>query len=252
VTAVEIVLVAVIVAGGSMIQTAIGFAFGMFSIPLLLLVGLEPFEAIALVASCVVIQSGSCLRGAWREVDWPTAWLMVGLIVLMQPLGVAALGMLHEGASPAVVRQVFGGIIAGAVVVQWWFSPAHRARVGMGWTVAAGVVSGFMSGLSGMGGPPIVLWVMAHDWTSLRSRATFWAIFTLTTPANIVYQTLRFGEAAMWAAALGLAMLPVLLVGTVPGHAIGVRLPKVMLRRVALGLLLVLAGYMVAAPLVGG
>jgi uncharacterized membrane protein YfcA len=100
-----------------------------------------------------------------------------------------------------------------------------------------------------MAGPPIVLWAMTHEWSSQRTRATLWAIFLIKTPLIIFFLYQRFGPVVLQSALLALAMVPAVLLGTIPGIWIGNRLPKRWLRRLALALIVLLGLYMVAEPL---
>ena len=101
-----------------------------------------------------------------------------------------------------------------------------------------------------MGGPPLVLWVTAHDWTSKRMRGTLFTLFFLTTPAQLYFFAHRFGHELWQTAGLGLGLFPVVLLGTLPGLWIGSRFSSEVLRKLAFGLLAVIAIYAIVQPLV--
>ena len=64
------ILMALVLAGGGALQSAAGFGSALFSVTLLLLLGLAPYEAIPIVTVATTVQG---LTGVWhhrREVPW--------------------------------------------------------------------------------------------------------------------------------------------------------------------------------------
>jgi uncharacterized membrane protein YfcA len=90
---------------------------------------------------------------------------------------------------------------------------------------------------------------MTHRWTSQRTRVTLWALFLAMTPIGLLFLYQRFGWIVLQSAAVAVIMAPAVLLGTLPGIWIGNRIPKPLLRRLAIGLLILLALYMVSRPL---
>jgi len=241
---------ALILAGGGALQSAAGFGYGLFSVTLLLLLGLAPYEAIPLVTVATAVQG---IVGVWhhrREVPWPLVGGCSLLVLAMIPVGVFLLGRITL-LSEAQVRQVFGVIVLLIVLFYALWRPHPRERIHPAWTVAAMLGGGLLAGLCGMAGPPIVLWAMTHQWSSQRTRATLWALFLGMAPMGLFFLYQRFGPAVLHAALLSLLMTPAVLLGAIPGIWVGNRIPKPVLRRLAIVLLLVLAGYMTIRPLLG-
>lgn len=244
-------VVALILAAGGALQSAAGFGYALLSVTLLLLWGLTPYQAISIVTMATTIQS---MTGVWHhrhDVPWRLVMLSTCLVLLTIPIGVFLLGQLTM-LDPSQVRQVFGGVLIVVVVVYAIWQPQPRARVHPGWTATAMLSGGFLGGLCGMAGPPIVLWAISHEWSSRRIRATLWAIFLLKTPLIIAFLYHRFGDVVLRSAGLALCMVPAVLLGTYPGIWVGNRIPKHALRRIAFTLLVLLGAYMIAEPLVFG
>ena len=246
----QLILIGLVLMVGSAIQSAAGFGFGLFAIPLLLLVDFASYEAIAIVGACAMVQCG---LGAWklrRYPHWRSLWPLVPFVVIMQPIG-AMLQKILNDQGPALVKQVFGGVLLTVLASQWLLKPKPREKVAYGWGVFAMTCSGLLSGLTGTSGPPVVLWAMAHDWTTQRIRASMFAIFMAIIPINLVFQSLEFGTDVIKAAGIGLAYAPVVWLGVIPGLWLGNQLSQKAIRRVAFSLLFVIAAYMVAEPVIG-
>lgn len=244
----QIIFVALAVAVGTLVQTSVGFGAGLFAIPIMVWAGVELFEAIGAILVVVLVQTG---WGCWRyraDVPWRATWQLLWLRLITMPLGVWLLGTYLQTWDQGRIKQLLGAVLLTVLIVQWALRVRPRPSVHWGWTAAAGGSSGLMAGVVGMGGPPVVLWVMAHDWPSRRSRAFLWATFLQLLPIQLGLMLLQFGEAAAWSFAMGLASLPAALLGGVVGMRIGAALSREWLRRVALGLLAVIALASVAAP----
>jgi len=176
-----LIAIAGALAMGSVIQSASGFGFSLFTVPLLILLGCRSYEAIVMVS---VAASFNAIGGVYllrNHMHWPRVLAMIAIACCAQPFGVAVLGVLAEQ-DRETVRRVFGAIVLLAVVLQAALRVRPRERLPVWIMVVALLASGFLGGLAGMSGPPVVLWVMAHRWSNPESRATLWAFFGGTTP----------------------------------------------------------------------
>jgi uncharacterized membrane protein YfcA len=100
-----------------------------------------------------------------------------------------------------------------------------------------------------MGGPPLVLWVMAQPWSSEKSRAFLFLMFlsSLIPHALLLYYT--FGERIGNAVAVALISTPWIIAGTWLGLYLGAHLPKHRLRPLVYVVLIVTAAVAMASPL---
>jgi uncharacterized membrane protein YfcA len=232
---------------GSTLQSAAGFGFGLFTIPLLIMLGCRSYEAIVMISVAVGAHTLVGVIVLRRHVRWKRILVMIALACVAQPAGVAVLGVLAEQ-NRDTVRRVFGAIVLLAVLLQVGLRVKPRERVHPTFMVGAMLASGFMGGLSGMGGPPAVLWVMAHRWSNPESRATLWAFFGGTTPVQLALLWREFGPPVVDATGLGLAFIPVTLVGLLPGLWIGHRISKPRLRTISTIILAAIALYALLSP----
>lgn len=244
-----ILVVGLVVIFGGALQSAAGFGFGIFAIPLLILLGMAPYEAIAAISVCGGVQTLVGLYSLRREIQWRLVILVTCLAGVMVPIGVWTLELIILHISEGRIRQIFGFIILGAVAIQWFGHVQPRDRLHWGWMAGVFPLSGFMCGVSGMGGPPVVMWVMAHTWSSRRSRAMIWAYFTALTPISQLFLYREFGMEAVKAAGVGLAVSPIMLLGVIPGLRLGRKISKPALRITSYVILLMLSIYAICQPL---
>ncbi|MBI1368427.1 MAG: TSUP family transporter [Planctomycetes bacterium] len=245
---VQVILIALIIASGAALQSAVGFGFGLFATPLLLFIGLPAPQAVPTTAIVALVQTGVAAWKLRHEVQWRLAVALALVAMTMQPVGAWLLSVLVSY-GPSVVQQVISAIVLGAVLVQAWVRPHPSPKLHIAWGIAAMIAAGLMHGLCGMSGPPVVLWVMAHDWSSRKSRAMMFAIFFMLIPPNLLNYYLRFGMPAVHAALIGGLFFPVVLLGMIPGMWIGHHLPKPRLKQIAFAILILIAAAGMLAPL---
>jgi len=132
----QIIIICLVLAMASGLQTVAGFGFGMFAIPLMMLVGdLDSFEAIAIATICVITQTGLAAYHLRRHIDWRIVGAMVGLAGITVPLGVLIQHKLVV-LDKDVVGQVFGGLILLALIARhvWKIEPKPPCtRYGCSW-----------------------------------------------------------------------------------------------------------------------
>jgi uncharacterized membrane protein YfcA len=242
------VAIVVVLMLGSVLQGAAGFGLGMFAIPILILLGCRPYEAIVYCALAAGLQS---IVGLWwhrAHVPWRQCLVMIALAAIGVPFGVLLLERV-SALEPARVRQVFGGVILAALLVKLLLRVRPRDRLHPAWLVVAMVLSGFMAGLAGMGGPPAVLWVMAHRWSGERSRVTLWALFAGLTPIQLFFLERQFGDPVIAALGTGAILAPLTILGIVGGLRLGVAIPKPRLRQLSYIILFLISGYAIVQPM---
>jgi hypothetical protein len=100
-----------------------------------------------------------------------------------------------------------------------------------------------------MGGPPLVLWLNAHDWSTQRIRALLATLFLLLVPWQLAVYYLRFGAPILHMMALAAAYMPLVVLGGWSGNVCGDRLPRRQLRSLSYALLLAIAMFSILEPL---
>ncbi len=232
----DIVAAAVILTLASMLQSIVGFGYALFATPLLVWIGLPLPSVITLVATCSLLQALAGVRNLRAAVPWRLSLTATGVRLAGLIIGLFMLKRLVV-LDKDQVRAVIGVILCGLVAVQllWRTHPVRKLHPG--WTGLAFTGSGILSGLCGMGGPPLVLWAMAHDWPTQKIRGFLFATFATTIPIQIALLALTFGTPILWYAAIGIALLPLGYAGSALGLPVGNRFAGPVLRHVAYAVL---------------
>jgi uncharacterized membrane protein YfcA len=125
---------------------------------------------------------------------------------------------------------------------------APRERLPFIWDLLAFALSGVMLGMIAMGGPPVVLWLMAHDWGARKTRAFMAALFLLAAPVQVALLWWKLGAEVADAFLCGLGMSPLVVAGSLLGIRLGNRLDRQRLRRAILLFLFLTALVSLASP----
>ncbi len=242
--------IAIAVALGAFIQGSVGFAFGLFAIPCVVLCGLPLEQAISLVLTLVLVQTATA---AWRyrsDIPWPDVWLLTVYRLVTIPLGVWLLAILKQRCAPDRIKQFVGCMIFVALAFQLSArrSPGLRRHAGL-WGAVAGMTSGLFAGLVGMGGPPLVLWLNAHDWSTQRVRSLLAILFLLMVPWQLTIVYLRFGDPILRVMVLALVYMPVVAISGWLGNLCGDRVPRSRLKVISYVLLVWIAVFSIFGPM---
>jgi len=188
-----------------------GFGFGLAAVPLLS-IALPPAEVVPFVVVLQVVVGLGGLRNTWAHCDWRSIRRLLPGLLLGIPIGIAALGVLP--ANP--VRLTIGLIVAASVLLLWRGArlPPRPSR----WlTGSVGLLSGVVSGLASMGGPPIVVYLLALGHAPMVVRATSMVFFMLSGMTSMVPMTITGlidRQTLVWTA----VSAPVLFLGTWIGN----------------------------------
>jgi hypothetical protein len=184
-----------------------GFGFGIAAVPMLSL-ALPPTQAVPFVVVLQVLVGVAGFRGAWHECDWRAVRGLVPGLIVGIPIGLMVLTLF----APNTVRLAIGLVIAASVVVLWRGArlPPQPSR---GITLLVGLMSGTISGLASMGGPPIVVYLLALGHGAAVVRSTSIIYFMLSSLLSLLAMSahgLLDRQILIWAA----ASVPVLFAGS--------------------------------------
>ena len=195
---VAILIVLTGVFAASVLRGFTGFGFGLAAVPLLSL-ALEPAQVVPFVVVLQMVVGAGGLRDAWRQCDWRAIRGLAPGLLLGIPLGLLVLTAFQ----PNTVRLAIGLIIAASVALLWRGArlPPAPSRILTG---GVGLLSGVISGLASMGGPPVVVYLLAlgHGAAVVRSTSIiYFMVSGLTSAVAMSARGLIDQEILIWAAA---------------------------------------------------
>jgi hypothetical protein len=226
------------------LQAANGFGFAVLAVPLFLLFA-EPGPAVQLVVIVTLALSAVVLPGMGREVD-SRLLVRLGLGGLAGlPLGLLA----FRYADPIAVRAVIGVTIlafAGVIVAMRLRRQPIAVAMRPGRDLATGMVSGIATALTGMSGPPVLIYLMLAGMPPRIVRATLFAFFAACYAATLAAYIATIGvPRATWLGAASL--IPFAWAGGLIGRRVGDRLGVEAATVLALIVLIATGLYTVAA-----
>lgn len=234
-------LTALILLAGGALQSTVGFAYGLFAIPLLIWIDIPVYEVLALILVSTFVQSLVGCRALREHLPWRNGIIATVIRIVFTIGGVFILHyMVNENQD--LISAVVGGILICSVLLLWKMPKRKTDHVqnGLLYTFIA-PVSGVLSGVIGMGGPPLLLWAMSQPWSPQRIRAFMFLIMSTGAPAQLLILVAAFGLEVLWGAALGALCIPVVFIGSHLGITFGNKLSKRQLS-VAVYLLLLVLG----------
>lgn len=221
---------------------------GIVSIPLLVFAGIELPVAVGVCLVNVFVQSSINCWGHRSELPWRDAVEIVGLRLIGMPFGIYGLRLISDSGQD-LTRQLLGVGLLLVLLVQQRSEAASMAWItSRPSTFLVGVSSGFLAGLIGMGGPPLVIWTMAQGWPTLRQRGFLWSSFLLMVPLQLLMMAIAFGREWMQQVAIGLLVIPVVVMMAWWGAKWGGRLSRQRLRVAMQFFLLLIACRLIAEP----
>lgn len=232
------------VLAASVLRGFTGFGFGLAAVPLLSL-ALPPAEVVPLVVTLQVVIGLAGLRPATRQCDWRAVGLLTPGLVIGIPIGLLILTELP----PNPVRLAIGIVIALSVwlIYRGIRLPPQPSRL---LSFAVGLASGVVSGLASMGGPPVIVFMLALGHSPARMRSTAIVYFMLAGCLSFVPMAVRgliTQDVLIWT----VASLPVLFIGSRLGTWAFYKAHARHHRTVALVTLSALAVMLIARALLG-
>ena len=200
-TVAEAVLAALIFGAGAAVQGAVGFGANLVAAPLLVLLSQGFVPGPVIVASGVL--NGLLARRSGRGAVDPTVNIAIG----GQVAGSVAAGAVIATLPAEALSIVFAVLVLVAVTVSINGRRLAPTRPNL---AGAGLVSGFMGTISGIGGPPIALAYLGLDGPALRATlARYFLVGNLVAIPTLVV-----------AGSLGVDDIPECLV-LIPGSVLG-------------------------------
>jgi uncharacterized protein len=228
------------VALGAVAQRVAGIGFGLVAAPALMLAE-GPERGVPLVLALNLVVNVLALPSAWPDVDVRRSLTLALPALAVAPLGAWSVTVLP----PGPLQVVTGGLVLcglAAVVC----TRAVSFPTGAAGLTSAGLVSGYMNVVAGVGGPAVAVYAAAVDWPPRRFVASMQFFFGIVNAGSLVALggPVVAGARSAW-------LLIALLVGLAAGHVLAPRIDERWVRVAALGIAAVGAAATVLTGVAG-
>ena len=240
-------LFVLIVSLGMFAQSATGFGGALLMMPLMLWAGYGIPEGQAAILVSTFPQTVWGFYQFRESVTYRELVLPATLRLVALPVGVATLWMIDQFPK-GMIQQAIGLLVIIFIIAFAVVRPRPHVKLHRGWTWLAFLSSGFFQGCTGTGGPMMVFWVQAHDWSTKRTRAFLFMMYFVTTiPAwGLLYYC--FPSRVLGPSIAAILSVPLLLLSTALGLRVGTWLGRSRLKRATIALLMIVGIASVASP----
>ena len=205
---------------------------------------LSPQQIVPAAMLLEILASLTLLRSVWRDVAWHWIGPLLAGYAVAVPLGVWCLATLPEAPLRAAVSVLI--LSAALIMIRGWH-PQWRDTIAL--RLGTGLGSGFLSGLSSIGGIFAATMLFTTSLPAVRLRATLITLFFVSAWYGLGWtwqQGLANGVTILWVAWLLLPMLA----GIAIGRRFFARTADAQFRRTVLTVLAAIAGLGLVRALV--
>ena len=227
-------ILGVVVLAAGILRGFSGFGSALLVVPVLgFTVG--PAAAVAIATLLEGFATLLLLRPALPHTNTRLLAAMVPAASCGIPLGHAMLTRLNPAASNLLISLAVAGLAS-------WMMAGARLRFprGLSGQIGAGALSGFLTGFGGVGGPPLVLYIVSGPESALIKRANVIVISGMALIAAMISMML-FGLLDGESLGGGFVLAPVFLIGGMLGARLFRVAPERFYQRVAMGALAALS-----------
>jgi uncharacterized protein len=221
--------------------------FGGFGLSAFLVAGLSlwlsPQSIVPAAMMLEILASVSLLRSVWPQVSWHWIRPLIAGYAVSVPMGIWCLSVLPEQPLRLTVSTI---ILVLALTLLSGVHPGWRDGIGV--RLGTGLVAGFLSGLSSVGGMVAATMLFTTSLPAARLRATLIVLFFLSSSYGLMWASQRglvHLSTLLWA---GWLVVPMLL-GIAMGHRGFARANDTQFRRVMLRVLAAIAALGLARAL---
>jgi hypothetical protein len=223
-----------VVGAAGFIRGFTGFGAAMIMIPGLAF-AMPPAAAVTIMIVIGLVNAPQLVVPAWSAARWRDIGPMSAAAVIGTPIGLAFLAEVP----PDVARRVIGAMVT-LCALAMLAGVAYRGRRTMVRNTAIGLVAGLAHGSTGIGGPPMVLYLLGSDDRSAAENRAGIIILFLFIQLAAAPAALAAGLVTWTIVWTSLFLLPVYAAATWAGARWFDRAREALYRRVTLWLLLVM------------
>ncbi|WP_051305363.1 sulfite exporter TauE/SafE family protein [Desulfogranum mediterraneum] len=157
----------------SLVRGYSGFGFAMISTLTLALV-FPPAQVVPVILILDVVASFWLISKVWQSVDWKSLALIISGAILTLPLGSLALTL-----TPIRPMRIFLSLTILLLCLGLLANRRPCRETPRPLTLVVGMVSGFLTGVAAIGGPPVILFYFSSGRAVSVSRASMIVFFFL-------------------------------------------------------------------------
>ena len=221
-------------AGGLMLGYT-GWGGAMVSMPFLTIL-YGPVEALVIMIIGALMVAAYLFPTAARIADWRRMTPILIAMAVCVPIG----NLLLFALEPNLIRRIIGWLIVGAsiLILSGW---RYSGPQGAGASAATGAISGLINGFVGLGGPPVVIYMLALKQSAAVQRANT-LVFMAITSVLVLGSTFIGGGVTLENSFLGVLAAPFQIAGGWLGARLFLKLPVELFKKFSLVALIVLGG----------
>jgi len=198
---------------------------------------LPPIELIPMMWWLEMTASLLMVRGGWRDADRRVVFGLVIGSAVGTPLGMALTTTIPVGISKLIALSLVVGLAVTQLgKVRLAFLATRSGLYG------SGLMAGVVTGLAGIGGMVVALYVLAQDAPARKMRAAL-VLFLFLGAITSMITYLAFGVMDAAATVRGLTFVPVVIAGVLLGQRLFIPRFEHVYRPFCLSLLIALAGF---------
>jgi len=171
----ELALAVGIALTGGLVRGFAGFGAGMTMVPLFTFL-FGPASAIAVTMLLDGVGTAQLLPRAVRHADWRLVALLSLMTFIAAPAGLYVLFTVDA----ETMRRVIGAVVLTFVLLMlsgWRYQGRRRTSA----TLGVGALAGVLTGSTGLGGPPVVIYLLSSRDTVAQSRASIIIYYAVQT-----------------------------------------------------------------------
>lgn len=216
----QAVLSILIVCLAAFVQATVGFAAALLGLPLLLWAGNDLMSSQVMVITAMMPQNILSVWKLRKSIQFREVLLPATIRISALPIGVLGLSAVMTWNSTSV-NQMVGVIILLALGMQLLVGIQWKSAKQLHWIIATFGGSGILQGLSGMSGPPMVLWVHAQRYSADHARAFLFSMYISNYIPQMCMLFAKFGMPVLSAATTALYSIPLVLLAASLGLKLG-------------------------------
>jgi len=207
-------ILALVAFAGGVMRGFSGFGSGLLMAPVYAFV-MTPTDVVVIILLLNLITTLPLLREMRRDVRWPMVWRIFLPSLLGVPVGLAMLHLID----PEIMRKTVAaivGVLAAFMLTGW----VYKGRRGLVQDSLAGWTSGYMTAIGGIGGPPLVLYLLSDRNLPQAAFRAFCLMFFLFAQIFTLVPLSFTGAITAGQLSLCAALLPLYLVANLLGAAL--------------------------------